>query len=138
MDTHAHIIASVVPDVYSKVRQVHNLHPNIDLSRSRHCAELTSELWHRLTSRGIEVRRELHQANGLWHFVIAHTAPGVSPANTDLITDLNPWYHEIGLPYTGHLHGSRPWVEAQLRITGTPENYIALRGIKTITHAHTT
>ncbi|MEO7363949.1 MAG: hypothetical protein ABIV43_00365 [Candidatus Saccharimonadales bacterium] len=108
-----------------------------DLSRNNLCHVQTSALQNHLAIAGQISRRELHQANGLWHYVVAHVAPEAEPTNDDLVTDPNPWQFGPSTPQTGHLHLPRGVLMERLQSAGAPDWFIALRGIQTIAQAHT-
>lgn len=106
-------------------------------SRGNRCDLLTKSILGVFSPRGLSVRRELHQTEGgMWHFVIAHGSPDSTPSNSDELLDMNPWQFNASLPQKGPLIGIRSDVMETLRSAGAPEEIIALRAIKTITHPH--
>ncbi len=136
MPSREKIIADLVPQIYdSSVREFRYPSP-VDMSRSDKCHTMTLDLFRALGSRGISVRRELHQTTeGYWHYIINHNVT-TNPSDTDTITDLNPWAFPDSAPHTGYLHGERHYIQDILRTAGAPETYVALRGLATITALH--
>jgi hypothetical protein len=107
------------------------------MSHSNNCSHLTLSLYGLLGQRGVESRRELHQnAEGFWHYVIVHAPVDSVPSETDTITDLNPWQYITTNGHIGFLHGQRNAVEEILGKTDSPDWFISLRGLATITKAH--
>ncbi len=131
------VVGDIVPSLYADRSRRSGRPASSDMSRSDECHLLTRDLWDALRTRGIPARRELHVANGVWHFVIAHNPVDTEPRPDNVITDLNPWRGISDASRTGYLHGLRSEVQDLLLEAGCPEELVALRGVGTITEAHT-
>ena len=110
-----------------------------DLSRSNKCHILTLSLFRALNNRHLPARREGHydRQTGMWHFIIAHSSVGTTPAPSDLVTDLTPWQFPAKRKGTGYLHGTREAVQQTLRRADTEPGCMGLLDITTIATPHT-
>ena len=131
-------VRSTVPFVYDETKDRLSLHPHTDMSRSNVCHHLTLGLLGALNGRKLPARREQHEdGEGRWHYLIAHLPTEAMPSPRDLITDLNPWQFDGRVPQRGYLHGERQEVQDILAAAGAPDWFVGLRGVATITRAHT-
>jgi hypothetical protein len=137
-------VADLAPVVYKDVGLTIPDNNYRHMSESRHCSGLTLRLLNKLQT---PARREMHETGGrrqAWHFIIAHTPIDQPPSEDDVITDLNPWQENVtGWDFkarssqSGYLHGPRGEVMEKLREAQAPEWHISLRGLATLTAAHT-
>lgn len=135
MSTSERLVVQLVAEIYaSSIREFRHIDP--DMSRSNKCHTLTLDLFRALQKKGITVRRELHETpDGFWHYVINHSLTP-KPSGRDIITDLNPWDFPGSEPHTGFLHGARDHIQKKLLAAGADIEYVALRGVATITAIH--
>lgn len=131
-----HSIEHHLSEASAGINTMLNLPPNYDQTRGNRCDLLTQAVMNRMLHiEGIALRRELHQdADGNWHYILAHEPIDAKPMDTDLMSDLNPWqWRGSG---RGMLHLPRNELMLQLQENGAPEHFVALRSIDTITTTH--
>ena len=138
-EAHRHAVEQVVPDMFEAMAQ--DL-PQTNLAASNQCEMLTKGLYIALTNQGFDIKREYHEDNdGIFHYVINHQPEAEAPREEDVITDLNPWQfmtdHLPSRVTHTYLHGTRQEVMERLEKEGAPDYFIALRGLATVTKAHT-
>jgi hypothetical protein len=135
-------VNTIVPMLFEATREQLQLPPYTDMSHSNRCDRLSLNGYAAFTGRHLPVRRERHdiqiEGENLWHYVLAHTPEQAAPTHADIITDFNPWQFEARRAHAGILHGPRDEVQQMLADAGAPEWFVSLRGLATITTAHTT
>ncbi len=134
-----HVVADIVPHLYDSVATDFHFPSGTNLAGSNQCHVLSKGLWIALNNRGIETRRERHEAqNGDWHYLLAHAPVDSEPSENDVITDLNPWQF-MSRPDSslGHLHGTRQEVTNAMEARGASGHVRSLRLLSTLTLAHT-
>jgi hypothetical protein len=143
------LVQTSVPAIYDTVRRERCPAFRWDMSQSNQCHQLTLGMLGILEANREPARREMHElgTGSWWHFVIAHGDVTAAPSDDDIITDLNPWQYNvegwesdqrIAAADEGYLHGPRGMVMERLAKAGAPEWFVGLRGLATITEAHTT
>jgi hypothetical protein len=137
MKSTQNIVSDLVPGINAGISDQLGLPPLTDMSRNNFCHEQTLALYNNLHTRGLESRRELHQNNQGWHFIIAHAATNSEPSDSDIMTDMNPWQYAGTQAGSGHLHLPRHELMTVLANAGAPEYFVSLRGLATVTQAHT-
>lgn len=133
------IVADIVPGMYDSIAHDFHYPLGTNLAGSNQCHVLSKGLWIALNNRGIETRRERHEAeNGDWHYLIAHAPVDAEPSDEDVITDLNPWQFMPSPPLNlGHLHGTRAEVTGTIEQHGASNHVQSLRLLRTLVLAHT-
>ncbi|MBC7512233.1 hypothetical protein H7142_01055 [Candidatus Saccharibacteria bacterium] len=132
------IVADIVPGMYDSIAADFHYPPGTNLAGSNQCHVLSKGLWIALKNRGIETRRERHEAeNGDWHYLIAHAPVDAEPSDEDVITDLNPWQFMDRPPLNlGYLHGTRDKVTDIMESHGASQHARSLRLLSTLSIAH--
>lgn len=127
-----------VAEVSTGINAMLDLPANYDQTRGNRCDILTRAVMNRVQHiEGVALRRELHQdAEGNWHYILAHEPIDADPDGHDLMSDLNPW--QWGGFGHGIFHMPRDELMVQLQDVGAPKHFIALRSIDTVTKAHDT
>lgn len=131
-------IRELTPHLYEEHREMLRFPLGFDMAHSNQCQHLTFDMMEALQHRDLPVRREYHRdEDGFWHYLLAHPLDiGTPPAESDIVTDLNPWQYTGDYRLAGPIHAPRHELMQVLRQSKAPEWFVALRSLETVIAPH--